>query len=600
MNDNPSPPADAESNINQKLAEKTGVDRDGRPRPTKFSWIIPALASLLVALWFFAGLETGGQQLGAQPAAPELNSLADVPAVSKAIKKDLGVVVESQLRTFGILALYALIPGLFGMIYRKKFWHWFLSAFGALFVLNLFGFLAGIGSLSMDMLKRLHYDYWIYVAIELGLVALLLGFRLRRHVTLLPSDAPQRKPKNIVICLDGTWNHPGQTDWGHLAQTNVFKLFDSLLETPEAELGHFNASRCKRYVVNGEEKQVALYYNGVGNKIENSFLGEKIGGAFGMGAEAIKERAYLDAAREYQPGDKIFIFGFSRGAALARLVANALDKRGVPRSVWTLRLFGRQRPVKTSNEHVPALVEVLGCWDTVGSFGMSKNIMGIPFQQINLLKDLTVPLCVKRAYHLVALDEDRDCFVPTLMDLDPTRPNRIVEVWFSGNHSNVGGGFATDGLSDHTLSFMLEHVTSGWDPQTQKTTEDRSWGLYLKPHRRFHPNPLGKLRVSGGAMYDRFPRPIPLGATIHDSVFRRIRHDESDYVPESLFVLNQAVHKLRNHVTGEVEILQRTKSLTEEEAREVADWVDRRLTLQKWSKWRDAASIDPHTELANA
>ena len=54
----------------------------------------------------------------------------------------------------------------------------------------------------------------------------------------------------------------------------------------------------------------------------------------------------------------------------------------------------------------------------------------------------------------------RDAFEPTLMDPDPTTPSRIVEVWFSGNHSNVGGGFATDGLSDHTLSFMLEHVSA--------------------------------------------------------------------------------------------------------------------------------------------
>ena len=340
--------------------------------------------------------------------------------------------------------------------------------------------------------------------------------------------------------------------------------------------GHHNAARCKRYGSNGE-KQVAFYYNGVGNKVENSWLGQKVGGAFGLGAEAIKERAYLDVAREYEPGDRIFIFGFSRGAALARMVASALDKRGIPKSFWTLRVFGRQRPVKTSKQHIAVDIEVLGCWDTVASFGLAKNILGIPFQQINLLKDLTVPISVKRAYHLVALDEDRDAFVPTMMDPDPVNPNRIVEIWFSGNHSNVGGGFATDGLSDHTLSFMLQHVSSGWNPAATetlpdgrtrvvgKTVADESWGIYLEPNRKFKPNPLGKLRVSGGAIYQRFPRPVPPGAVFHDSVFERIRDEDSTYVPDGLFAHNDSISQLRDRVSKEVGILQKTRSLEESE-----------------------------------
>ena len=59
-------------------------------------------------------------------------------------------------------------------------------------------------------------------------------------------------------------------------------------------------------------------------------------------------------------------------------------------------------------ENVP--INVLGCWDTVGAFGVAKNILGIPFQKINLLKNLDVSLCVKRAFHMVALDETRDSF----------------------------------------------------------------------------------------------------------------------------------------------------------------------------------------------
>ncbi len=601
--------------IHQSLAEKTGVDRDGRVRPGRWSWIIPVLAAVLVTLVFFGSLETeqprktaaGGTEKAEaardSAVAPALDGVRDVPKVSAAIVEDLGTVLWSQIRTIGNVALFALVPGLLGLIYRKKFWPWFLSVFAVLFILNLLGFVYGIGSISKEFVEqRLHYAYWNYVALEVGLIALLLTFRLRRHVTREGQDGG--RPKNIVVCLDGTWNHPGQTDWGYLAQTNVFKLFDSLKETEGANREPVNAARCKRYLDGKREKQVAFYYHGVGNKLENSVLGQSIGGAFGLGAEAIKERAYLDVAREYQHGDRIFIFGFSRGAALARLVAGALDKRGVPRSVWTLRLFGRQRPVKTSAEHVPVSIEVLGCWDTVGAFGISKDIFGIPFQRINLLKDLSVPVSVKRAYHLLALDEDRDAFEPTLMDADPTDPGRIVEVWFSGNHSNVGGGFATDGLSDHALDFMLQHVSSAWDFQTQTTTGDESWGLFLEPGCKFHPNPLGKLRVSGGAVYERRPRQVPLGATIHDSVFERVRHDRLDYAPDCLFTHNQHIDELRTKLNDEVEALNRTHSLNDEEAEEVKTWVDKRLTIRKWTKVLEelqgaGTRIQPQTDLAN-
>lgn len=157
-----------------------------------------------------------------------------------------------------------------------------------------------------------------------------------------------------------------------------------------------------------------------------------------MGANAILERVHLDLMRVYRPGDLIFIFGFSRGAAIARLLTSAINVRGNPRSLWTLRFFGfgchwlLWKSPRKIEENVK--VEVLGCWYTVGDFGISKNLFGIPFQKINLLKILTVSLCVKRAYHMLALDEIWYAFVPTLMEADPMMLGRIIEVWFSGNH----------------------------------------------------------------------------------------------------------------------------------------------------------------------
>ena len=119
--------------LNEENAEKVGVDRDGRARPARWSWIIPLLVSLLVAMVFFADLagKAPGEEAGA------------VPQVSAKVLSDIGNVLKSQAKTFGLIALYALIPGLFGSIYRKKFWHWFVISYFVLFAFNLIGFLAG-------------------------------------------------------------------------------------------------------------------------------------------------------------------------------------------------------------------------------------------------------------------------------------------------------------------------------------------------------------------------------------------------------------------------------------------------------------------------
>ena len=149
---------------------------------------------------------------------------------------------------------------------------------------------------------------------------------------------------------------------------------------------------------------------------------------------AIKSaRAYLDIMRVYRPGDgqrpgdRIFIFGFSRGAAIARLLARTIDQKGAPKKLWSLRLLGRHWTIwKSDNKQHDVPIAVLGCWDTVGAFGVAKKIAGIDFGRVNAFKDLSIPDNVKQAYHLVALDEQRDSFAPTLMDPDPLTPERII------------------------------------------------------------------------------------------------------------------------------------------------------------------------------
>jgi len=576
--------------------------------------------------------------------------------VAENVSSDYPAILRSQLQTVGVVCLYALIPGLFGMVYRRAFWTWFGAAFLILFAINrtfdamnigaiapvadskqstlatfylleeamlllLIGFRLRRQSVSavgpterrralalagVAVLLAATGVYWFYgrpewrYALEGGALLVLLAFVLIRQARIEPTPA---HPKNIVVCLDGTWNQPGQKDFDHVAVTNVYKLFRTCKGA--ASSAHYNASQFKVYGEGTGVRQVALYYQGVGNKLDNSELGQMLGGGFGLGASAIVERAYLDVVKAYRPGDRIFIFGFSRGAAIARLVAGVIGRRGVPMSLWTLRLFGRHWLLWKSRKALDVKIDVLGCWDTVGSFGISKNILGIPFQRINLLKDLSVSLSVKRAYHMLALDETRDSFEPTLMDPDPTAPDRIVEVWFSGNHSNVGGGYATDNLSDVTLDFLLKQISSGYAVRPGQKPGDESWGLYLDAIRKgldvrddvedireVDPDPRGTIRHSTGPVYTHAPRKLPAHAVIYDSVFDRMYDSLPVYAPQSLFDLNQDFVKKRKIIETEVGHLVATASLESEGSTRILDWSGKHLSLMKWSKYAELPLAD--------
>lgn len=601
--------------------------------------------------WALFLLTTQPEDMAQHFLAAALRDLASDAAED--VSQNYPAILRTQLKTIGVVALYALIPGLFGMVYRRAFWPWFGAAFLILFTTNRafdaldIGAIAQVAEFEQSTLET-------FYLLEEAVLLLLIGFRLRRQSVSAVGPTERRRaialasvavllaatgayfvyffyssawrhaleglallgflafvlvrqarieptpahPKNIVVCLDGTWNQPGQKDFDHVAVTNVYKLFRMCKGA--ASSAHYNASQFKVYGEGTGVKQVALYYQGVGNKLDNSELGQMLGGGFGLGASAIVERAYLDVVKAYRPGDRIFIFGFSRGAAIARLVAGVIGRRGVPMSLWTLRLFGRHWLLWKSRKALEVKIDVLGCWDTVGSFGISKNILGIPFQRINLLKDLSVSLSVKRAYHMLALDETRDSFEPTLMDPDPTAPDRIVEVWFSGNHSNVGGGYATDNLSDVTLDFLLKQISSGYAVQMGQTPGDESWGLYLEAIRKgvaasgdvedireVDPDPRGTIRQSTGPVYTHAPRRLPAHAVIHDAVFDRMYDSLPVYAPQSLFDLNQDFVKKRKIIETEVGHLVATASLEEEGSTRILEWSGRHLSLTKWSKYGD-------------
>ena len=191
------------------------------------------------------------------------------------------------------------------------------------------------------------------------------------------------------------------------------------------------------------------------------------------------------------------------------------------------------------------------------------------------------------------------------MDPDPTAPDRIVEVWFSGNHSNVGGGYATDNLSDVTLDFLLKQISSGYAVRLGQKPGDESWGLYLDAIRKgldvgdevedvkeVDPDPRGTIRHSTGPVYTHAPRKLPAHAVIYDSVFDRMYDSLPVYAPQSLFDLNQDFVKKRKIIETEVGHLVATASLEPEGSSRILDWSGKHLSLMKWSKYAELPLAD--------
>jgi len=225
---------------------------------------------------------------------------------------------------------------------------------------------------------------------------------------------------NLIFCFDGTCNDP--EDAGDYFEdssiSNILKLHTFF----GGKLNPLNGKNTNH------PNQHSFYYSGVGTR--GNWLWKKLNSAFAPphgDMEDIIEEANKDLTKHYQAGDKIYVFGFSRGAAIARMFA----------------------------AHCKQKIEFLGVFDTVaatkGSLDLNPNTFpasGIVFE------DGTMGAHINRAVHLVSIDEKRLAFQPTLFNND----KRILEVWFSGVHSDIGGSYWFDGLSDITLQFMLDSI----------------------------------------------------------------------------------------------------------------------------------------------
>ncbi len=244
--------------------------------------------------------------------------------------------------------------------------------------------------------------------------------------------------RTLVFNFDGTGNEP--SDAGEFAQdesiSNVLKLH--VLMGGGLESGETGVE-----TPDGDEQR-AFYYNGIGTR-EGKLRIPLVGRLYSVGrsvvnmafaprwgdAARILREAKEDFAEAYEDGDRVAVFGFSRGAALARKFVAMILREGPDREV-----------------------AFLGAFDTVAAMdGIHRK--GEKISTDVVFENGTLHDGVKHAVHIVSLDEDRVTFTPTLINRDDSRPDRILEVWFPGVHSDIGGGYWHDGLSDLALEFMI-------------------------------------------------------------------------------------------------------------------------------------------------
>ena len=315
--------------------------------------------------------------------------------------------------------------------------------------------------------------------------------------------------KRILFFADGTWDKPQNT-------TNVYKLFKASLVTSD---------------------QLPFYDDGVGS--DGLPLERLAGGAMGIGLFQKIRDGYTKIAHAYEQGDDVFIFGFSRGAYTARSLAGMIAVCGLPTKNFDDNLVGKAfdayRNKLTRQATLAALtpqyglfdapIRMVGVWDTVGSLGIPSIVGGVDPVLFGFL-DTGLHADVKNAYHALAVDERRAEFPATLWTSAPAPGQNVEQIWFTGVHCDVGGGYPETGLSDITLSWMMGKA-QGLGVQLDPNV----WKQYQAVDPKCA---LDKLHESWSLIWG-FPhhRPIMSNASLANSAAIRCAHD-STYRPSNL------------------------------------------------------------------
>ena len=336
--------------------------------------------------------------------------------------------------------------------------------------------------------------------------------------------------KRIAIFCDGTWNTPDKSENGKHCQTNVVKMANALCPASTDGVAQL------------------LYYDmGIGS--EGDLIKKVYDGATGTGISNKILQAYRFIINNYEPGDELFLFGFSRGAFTVRSLSGLIRNSGIlkiensDQVQRAYRIYHSRKPEfqpreveatlfrKTFAVEETTMIKFIGVWDTVGALGNPLYLHGF-LSRRNEFHDTELSTRISNAFHALAIDEKRNDFEATLWHQQPNSKDQVLEqVWFPGVHSDVGGGYPENetGLSDIALKWMLEKAQSynlnfdiiAMNPDPMAMMHETYKGFYTFQNKLFRP--IGLI----------YPKKGNTNELIHPAVVERYKNDK-EYRPKNL------------------------------------------------------------------
>jgi uncharacterized protein (DUF2235 family) len=343
--------------------------------------------------------------------------------------------------------------------------------------------------------------------------------------------------KRLVMCCDGTWNSPDQLNSGQPAPTNVTRLALAMSSSDAAGVA-----------------QRLFYHRGVGTN-----RGQRLrGGAFGLGLARDVRDTYRFLVENFEPGDELFFFGFSRGAFTARSTAGFVRNSGILRPEHADRISDAYALYHSRQAHPRGVeatlfrrsysyetrIRFIGVWDTVGALGIP--LTGLPvadlYNRRYQFHDTDLSTTVDAAFQALAIDEKRGPFRPAIWNRQASPvPQDVEQVWFAGVHCDVGGGYADHALSDIPLLWMVDKATKyGLAIDQTALMAGPFAGEQGQPAGEPAPNPLGQQHESRTRFYKviaPYVRPLDSDPTrtewVSSSAIKR--HQElPQYAPSNL------------------------------------------------------------------
>jgi uncharacterized protein (DUF2235 family) len=368
--------------------------------------------------------------------------------------------------------------------------------------------------------------------------------------------------KNIILLSDGTGNSAASAQ-----KTNVWRLYQAL--------------DCSEMPASSQSRQIAHYDDGVGTGSFKPLA--LIGLALGLGVWGNVRDLYTFLCRNYEDGDRIYLFGFSRGAFTVRLLAGLIGRCGIVTWETEQELLERvgaayyayrrdflyraavrrpmplqraivRRPEYEENSHDSKIklwfpqrrphIAFIGVWDTVDAYGMPVDEWKIGIDRYIWpvsVADRYLSSGTDKVCHALSLDDERPTFRPVLWTEQNYRfgdppGDRLEQVWFAGVHANVGGGYPDDSLACFSLDWMMDKSDLRFLDAERRDVRDRA----------NREGPQYDSRAGLGGYYRYGPRSVErlcnddqygvsiATAKIHRGAIDRIAAREVAYAPVSL------------------------------------------------------------------